>query len=78
MVTSGPVALNTEVGLRAPMVLDDDRSIKRAFGVQATPSAVVVDALGLVASDVARGARDVRRLVADRFAPILSAADQAD
>ena len=77
VVTSGPVALNKEVGLRAPMVLDDDGDIKRAFGVQATPSAVVVDAVGIVASEVARGARDVRALVADRFAPILRSADQA-
>jgi thiol-disulfide isomerase/thioredoxin len=69
VVTSGPVGLTRGLGLRSRMVPDDDHSLKRAFGVQATPSAVVVDALGPVASEVARGANGVRALVAQRFAP---------
>ncbi len=69
VITSGPVAMNKEVGLRAPMVPDDDATIKRAFGVQATPSAVVVDAVGIVASEVARGAEAVRALGFDRVSP---------
>ena len=48
--------------LRSPMIPDDDSSLKRTFGVTGTPAAVVIDALGIVASDVARGAAAVRAL----------------
>ncbi len=75
VITSGPVGLNQAVGLRSPMVADDDGSLKRTFGVQATPSAVVVDALGFVASDVGRGANAIRDLVAQRFVSVPLAAD---
>ncbi len=68
VVTAGPVGLNKEVGLRSPMIPDDDSTLKRTFGVTGTPAAVVIDALGIVASDVARGATAVRALGTDRFA----------
>ncbi len=67
VVTAGPVALNREAGLRAPMIADDDHSLKGTFGVRGTPAAVVIDAMGFVASDVARGATGVRALVSERF-----------
>ena len=49
------------------MIPDDDSSLKRTFGVTGTPAAVMIDALGIVASDVARGATAVRALGTDRF-----------
>jgi thiol-disulfide isomerase/thioredoxin len=67
VVTAGPVGLNKEVGLRSPMIPDDDGSLKRTFGVTGTPAAVVIDALDIVASDVARGATAVRALGTNRF-----------
>jgi hypothetical protein len=75
VITSGPLGLNQAVGLRSPMVADDDGSLKRAFGVPATPAAVVVDALGIVASDVVRGANAIREVVAQRFVSAALAAD---
>jgi peroxiredoxin len=75
VVSRGPVALNQDAGLRSPVVLDDDRSLADLFGVAGTPAAVVIDAQGVVASPVARGASGIRALVAQRFAPDAVAAD---
>jgi thiol-disulfide isomerase/thioredoxin len=61
-----------------PLVLDQEKSdVATAFGVSGTPSAVLVDAYGLIASDVVTGREGiegtVKTLVADRRrgAPIL-------
>ena len=67
MVTAGPIGLNKEVGLRSPMIPDDDSSLKRMFGVTGTPAVVEIDALGIVASVVAREASAVWALGTDRF-----------
>jgi hypothetical protein len=68
VITAGPIGLNKDVGLSSAMIPDDDGSLKRTFGVTGTPAAVVIDALGIVASDVARGASAVRALGTERFA----------
>ena len=67
VATAGPIGLNKEVGLRSLMIPDDDSSLKWTFGVTGTPAAVLIDALGIVASDVARGATAVRAFGTDRF-----------
>ncbi len=59
----GPGALNQEAGFASPLVLDDDRSITELFGVGGTPAAVLIDAQGIVATPVARGATGVRSLL---------------
>jgi thiol-disulfide isomerase/thioredoxin len=64
VVTAGPVGLNREAGLRAPMIVDDEGVLKRTFGVRGTPAAVLIDGNARVASDIARGATEVRALVA--------------
>lgn len=69
VVTSGPAALNIEAGLRAPMVPDDDQQVRGLFGIEATPSAVVVDGRGVITTEVARGSRAVRRLGELAFDP---------
>lgn len=56
VVSTGSVADNEALGFRATVVLDQDFSMGQAFGVQGTPSAVLVDADGRVASVVAVGA----------------------
>ena len=63
IISRGPIALNQEAGLGAPVVLDDNHAITETFKVAATPSAVLIDAAGTVVSEVARGANNVRALV---------------
>jgi len=67
IVTRGPIALNKEAGLNAPMILDDDRAITELFKVAGTPSAVLIDDAGIVVTEVARGANGVRALVTERL-----------
>jgi hypothetical protein len=52
------------MGLASPVVLDDAFAAGRSFGVGGTASAVLVDAEGRIASDVAVGASAVLALAA--------------
>lgn len=70
IISRGPQALNRAAGFSAPIVLDDDRSVASAFGVTGTPAAIVLDANGRVATEVARGARAVRLLIGGRLAAL--------
>ena len=56
VVSTGTVAENKAMGLRSTVVLDQNFSVGSAFGASGTPSAVLVDAEGKVASEVAVGA----------------------
>ena len=56
VVSSGTVAENKAMGLRSTVVLDQNFSVGSAFGASGTPSAVLVDSEGKVASEVAVGA----------------------
>jgi methylamine dehydrogenase accessory protein MauD len=55
VVSSGTVAENKAMGLRSTVVLDQNFSVGSAFGASGTPSAVLVDSEGRVASEVAVG-----------------------
>jgi hypothetical protein len=50
------------MGLRSPVVLDQGCATGRSFGVIGTPSAVLVDAEGTIASGIAKGAPAVLAL----------------
>jgi peroxiredoxin len=63
VVSTGTVEANQAIGLRAPVVLDHGFSVGQAFGASGTPSAVLVDAEGKIASDLAVGAPGVLALV---------------
>jgi hypothetical protein len=52
-VSLGTVGANSEMGLTSPVVLDQWFVVGRAFGTSGTPSAVLVDAQGKVASEIA-------------------------
>jgi thiol-disulfide isomerase/thioredoxin len=56
VVSSGTEEANRELGLSSPLVLDQQFAAARAFGAYGTPSAVLVDAGGRIASEVALGA----------------------
>jgi thiol-disulfide isomerase/thioredoxin/uncharacterized membrane protein YphA (DoxX/SURF4 family) len=56
VVSDGTVEDNEATGLRSPIVLDHNYAVSDAFGVDGTPSAVLVDADGNVASERVDGA----------------------
>jgi peroxiredoxin len=68
-VSAGSEEANRGMGLTSPVLLDQDFATGRAFGASGTPSAVLVDAEGKVASEVAVGALAVMELAgADKTA----------
>lgn len=62
VVSSGSVEANRALGFRSSVILDESFKIAKAFGVAGTPSAVLVDADGRIASTVGSGARDILAL----------------
>jgi peroxiredoxin len=62
LVSAGSEEANREMGLTSPVLLDQQFAVGRAFGASGTPSAVLVDAEGKVASEVALGAPGVLEL----------------
>ena len=61
-VSAGSEEANREMGLASPALLDRNFAVGRAFGASGTPSAVLVDEEGKVASDIAIGAPAVLEL----------------
>jgi thiol-disulfide isomerase/thioredoxin/uncharacterized membrane protein YphA (DoxX/SURF4 family) len=62
IVSTGDVETNRAMGLTSPVVLEQGFQTGFAFGVNGTPSAVLVDAEGRIASPAAVGAEAVLRL----------------
>jgi peroxiredoxin len=56
VVSAGSAEDNRAMGLRSTVVLDQNFSVGSSFGASGTPSAVLVDSEGKVASEVAVGA----------------------
>jgi peroxiredoxin len=56
VISTGTVEANQALGLRSPIVLDQNMSVGSKFGANGTPMAVLVDAEGRMASEVAAGA----------------------
>ncbi|MDQ3910220.1 MAG: redoxin domain-containing protein [Actinomycetota bacterium] len=62
VVSAGTEEANRQMGLSSPVVLDQQFATGRAFGASGTPSAVLVNAEGRIASEVAVGAQAVLEL----------------
>jgi peroxiredoxin/uncharacterized membrane protein YphA (DoxX/SURF4 family) len=62
VVSAGSGEANKEMGLTSPVLLDQQFAVGSAFGASGTPSAVLVDAEGKVASEVTVGAPAVMEL----------------
>jgi protein-disulfide isomerase len=62
VVSSGTVEANQALGLRSPVVLDQNFTAGRTFGANGTPKAVLIDAEGPITSEVAAGAPAVLAL----------------
>lgn len=67
IVSTGSVEANKAMGLRSRIVLDPSLTTAAAFGAPGTPSAVLLDAKGLIASHVVAGASAVFGLANGRL-----------
>jgi peroxiredoxin len=63
LVSSGSAEENREQGLHSPILLDQSFGAASAFGAVGTPSAIMVDARGNIASKLAVGPPSVLRLL---------------
>src|SRR5207253_7669146 len=66
VVSKGSVEANRAAGLSSPIVIDSDSAMSKAFGANGTPSAVLIDARGHIASEVAVGAPRILALLGIR------------
>ena len=62
LISSGTPEENKAQGLRSPILLDDEFAVGEAFGSDGTPSAIMIDAQGRIASELAVGGPDVMKL----------------
>jgi release factor glutamine methyltransferase len=62
VVVQGSASGKQVVDFRSPVVIDRDASLARAFGIDDAPSAILVDARGNIASDLAAGPEQVLAL----------------
>ena len=62
IISSGTPEANRQQGFRAPVLLDAEWGAGTVFGASGTPSALIIDEEGKVASDVGRGAPAVLEL----------------
>jgi peroxiredoxin len=62
VVSTDSVEDNKAMGLRAPVLLDQGMSVGKQFGAGGTPMAMLVDAEGRIASELAAGAPAVLQL----------------
>jgi thioredoxin-related protein/uncharacterized membrane protein YphA (DoxX/SURF4 family) len=77
VISTGTDEANRAMGLKSTVVLDQEFSVGRSFGVGGTPSAVIVDAQGRIASAVAVGAAAVFALAASEPAWVSASGQRA-
>jgi len=70
VVSTSTVEANAVMGLRSPVLLDQGFSAGSKFGANGTPMAVLVDAEGKIASEVAAGAPAVLALARSGMEPV--------
>jgi methylamine dehydrogenase accessory protein MauD len=63
VVSTGTEEANRDMGLKSPVVLDEQATVARAFSAPGTPSAVLIDEQGNIASELAVGAPAVLALI---------------
>jgi peroxiredoxin len=62
VISTGTAEENRSLGIRSPVILDQDSKYAQQFGANGTPMAVMIDAEGRIASQLAAGAQDVFKL----------------
>jgi peroxiredoxin len=65
VISTGSLEENARLGVRSPVLLAPDFSVGSAFGVTGTPSAVLLDTEGRIASSIAVGGPAVLALARD-------------
>jgi peroxiredoxin len=63
LISSGDAAVHEKFDLNAPIVLDDEQKTAADFGMNGTPSAVLVDENGKIISETAVGAQKIWALL---------------
>jgi hypothetical protein len=66
VISAGTKEANVVMGLSSPVVLDQQFYVGRSFGVDGTPSTVLVDEDGRIASEAAVGGPAVLELASAR------------
>jgi hypothetical protein len=69
VVSTGTEEANRAQRIQSPLVLDGDFAVGRSFGANGTPMAVLVDAEGRIASELAAGAPGVLGLLGHGSVP---------
>jgi thiol-disulfide isomerase/thioredoxin len=77
VVSTGEAEANRKQGLTSPIVLDTGFTVGRTFGASGTPSAVLVDAEGKIASGLAVGGPTVISLLRNEAPNLLDASGAA-
>jgi peroxiredoxin/uncharacterized membrane protein YphA (DoxX/SURF4 family) len=76
IVSTGTVEANKEMGFASTVVLDEGFSTGRSFGASGTPSAVLVDKNGKIASELGVGSPSVMALAKGEKVPAQAAAPE--
>lgn len=63
LVSAGDAERNRELGFRGTVLLDDEKMLSNNLGMNATPSAVLVDEKGKIVSEIAVGAQNIWALL---------------
>jgi thiol-disulfide isomerase/thioredoxin len=63
IITAGTAEANRELSLRSTVLVDEDNTVGPRFGANGTPMAVLVDAEGRIASEIATGGPAVMALI---------------
>ena len=66
LISSGEAEKNRELGLKGAVILDDEKEIAGKLGMDGTPSAVLINENGKIASEVAVGAESIFALIGKR------------
>lgn len=66
LLSSGDVEKHRELGLQSQIILDDENYISKKFGMEGTPSAVLINEHGKIVSEVAVGAENIFALIGKR------------
>ncbi|CAN5641835.1 hypothetical protein BH20ACI4_BH20ACI4_31820 [soil metagenome] len=66
LLSSGDAGKHRELGLQSQIILEEDKDISKKFGMEGTPSAVLINENGKIASEVAVGAENIFALIGKR------------
>ena len=66
LLSSGEAEKHRELGLQGQIILEEDKDISKKLGMDGTPSAILINENGKIASEVAVGAENIWALIGKR------------